>query len=112
MSDETARARLLELSDFAGPWSIWIAATLRLADHIEAGSTRAEDLAAASRADADTLRRLHRPPTADAARRAPAPSRDALRSAPGRRGRARILVVEGVLTQLPRADEAAFDSSC
>jgi 2,7-dihydroxy-5-methyl-1-naphthoate 7-O-methyltransferase len=58
VSDETARARLRELSDFAAPWSIWIAATLRLADHIEAGATRADELAAAAGADAGTLRRL------------------------------------------------------
>lgn len=58
MSEESARERLRELADFAAPWSVWIAATLRLADHVENGATRLDELAAASGADADALRRL------------------------------------------------------
>jgi hypothetical protein len=57
---ETARARLRELSDFARPWSVWVAATLRLPDHIEAGATRLDDLAERAGADADVLQRLLR----------------------------------------------------
>ena len=53
-----ARARLRELSDLATPWAVWIATTLRLADHIQAGATTLEELAAAAGADADALRRL------------------------------------------------------
>jgi hypothetical protein len=37
---------------------VWIAATLRLADHIEAGTTGVEELAARVDADPDALRRL------------------------------------------------------
>lgn len=60
MSSDAARARLRELSDFAAPWAVWIAATLRLADHLEAGATRLEDLAEQADADPDALQRLLR----------------------------------------------------
>jgi hypothetical protein len=53
-----ARARLRELSDLATPWAIWIAATLELADHVDAGATTLDELAAAAGADEDALRRL------------------------------------------------------
>jgi hypothetical protein len=59
-SSDAARARFRELTDFAVPWAVWIAATLRLADHVEAGSTRLEDLAERTGADPDALRRLLR----------------------------------------------------
>ena len=55
-----ARERLQELSDFAAPWSVWIAATLRLPDHIAAGDVTDEALAACADADLDALRRLMR----------------------------------------------------
>jgi hypothetical protein len=57
---DAARARLRELSDFAAPWAVWIAATLRLADHIEAGATSLDELAERTGADRDALRRLLR----------------------------------------------------
>jgi hypothetical protein len=57
---DEARERLSELSDFAAPWSVWIAATLRLPDHIEAGATRLEELADRARVDRDGLARLLR----------------------------------------------------
>lgn len=60
MSSDDARARLRELSDFAAPWAVSIAATLRLADHLEAGTTSLEDLAEQTGADPDALRRLLR----------------------------------------------------
>jgi len=60
VSSDAARVRLRELSDFAAPWAVWIAATLRLADHVEAGATRAEELAERAGADPDALRRLLR----------------------------------------------------
>ena len=60
MSAEKARARLRELSDFAAPWAVWIAATLRLADHVEAGATRLSDLAERACVDPDALERLLR----------------------------------------------------
>jgi hypothetical protein len=57
---DAARARLRELSDFAAPWAVWIAATLRLADHIEAGATELDDLAERAGAEPGALRRLLR----------------------------------------------------
>lgn len=60
MSAEGARARLRELSDFAAPWAVWIAATLRLPDHVEAGATRLPDLAERAGVDRDALERLLR----------------------------------------------------
>lgn len=60
MSSDAAQARLRELGDFAAPWSLWIAATLRLADHIEAGATGLEELARRTGANPDALQRLLR----------------------------------------------------
>jgi hypothetical protein len=57
---DAARARLRELSDFAAPWAVWVAATLRLADHIEAGVSRLDELADSTRTNRDSLRRLMR----------------------------------------------------
>jgi hypothetical protein len=54
------RDRLRELSDFAAPWAIWIAATLRIADHVDAGAARVEDLAKRAGAEPDSLERLLR----------------------------------------------------
>jgi 2,7-dihydroxy-5-methyl-1-naphthoate 7-O-methyltransferase len=53
-----AQARLRELTDFAAPWTTWVAATLRLADHIEAGATRPEEMAERTGADPNSLRRV------------------------------------------------------
>jgi hypothetical protein len=60
VSVDAAQERLRELSDFAAPWAVWIAATLRLADHVQAGATRPEDLAERVGADPDALQRLLR----------------------------------------------------
>jgi 2,7-dihydroxy-5-methyl-1-naphthoate 7-O-methyltransferase len=60
VSADAARARLRELSDFAAPWSLWIAATLRLADHIQAGANRLEALAERAGVNAGALERLLR----------------------------------------------------
>ncbi|WP_151483394.1 methyltransferase [Streptomyces albicerus] len=54
------RVDLAVLADLVTPWAIRVAATLRLADHIAAGRTRLPELARASDADADALRRLLR----------------------------------------------------
>jgi SAM-dependent methyltransferase len=48
------------LSDLCTPWSMHVVATLRVADHIAAGTTRINDLAAASGATADSLHRVLR----------------------------------------------------
>jgi O-methyltransferase domain len=60
MSADAAQARLRELSDFAAPWGLWIAATLRLADHIEDGATGLQQLAERAGANPDALQRLLR----------------------------------------------------
>lgn len=49
-----------ELGDLCTPWCVHVAATLRIANHIEAGITRIGELAAASGADADFLHRVLR----------------------------------------------------
>jgi hypothetical protein len=53
-------ADLWALSDLCTPWCLYVAATLRVAEHIAAGKTRIADLAAASGADADSLQRVLR----------------------------------------------------
>jgi 2,7-dihydroxy-5-methyl-1-naphthoate 7-O-methyltransferase len=60
MSSDAAQARLRELTDFAAPWGLWIAATLRLADHIQEGATGLEELAQRTDANPDALERLMR----------------------------------------------------
>jgi hypothetical protein len=60
VSADAARARLRELTDFAAPWAVSVAATLRLADHIEAGATRLAELAERAGAEPDALHRLLR----------------------------------------------------
>lgn len=60
MSSDGPQGRLRELSDFAAPWAVWIAATLRLPEHVDAGATRLEELAERASADPDALRRLLR----------------------------------------------------
>ena len=60
MSAEAARARLRGLTDFAAPWAVSVAATLRLADHIKGGADRLGELAERAGADPDALLRLLR----------------------------------------------------
>jgi hypothetical protein len=57
---DATRERLRELTDFAAPWTVSVAATLRLPDLIEAGATRLEELAERAGADPDALGRLLR----------------------------------------------------
>jgi hypothetical protein len=57
---DAPRARLRELTDFAAPWAVWIAATLRLPEHIEAGAAGLEDLAERANVEPDALGRLLR----------------------------------------------------
>lgn len=49
-----------ELGDLCTPWCVHVVATLRVAQHIEAGVTRIDELAAASAADSDFLHRVLR----------------------------------------------------
>jgi hypothetical protein len=60
VSSDAAQARLRELTDFAAPWGLWIAATLRVADHIQEGATRLQQLAQRTDANPDALGRLMR----------------------------------------------------
>jgi SAM-dependent methyltransferase len=46
------------LSDLCTPWCIYVVATLRIADHIAAGTTEIDDLAAAAGCDSDSLHRV------------------------------------------------------
>jgi hypothetical protein len=59
-SSDPAQALIRELSDFAAPWAVWIAATLRLAGHVEAGASQLEELAGRAGADPKSLGRLLR----------------------------------------------------
>jgi hypothetical protein len=52
---EQANADLRALSDLCTPWCIHVAATLRIADHLAAGITDVDSLAAAAGCDADSL---------------------------------------------------------
>ena len=51
---------LWELSDLSTPWCVHVVATLRIADHIEAGITEIANLAFASGVDRDSLYRMLR----------------------------------------------------
>ncbi len=57
MSDQED-VSLWELSDLRTPWCIFVAATLRIADHIAAGIDQIDDLAAAAGCDPFVLHRL------------------------------------------------------
>jgi hypothetical protein len=69
---------LFELSDLSTPWSIHVVATLRVADHIAAGTTQIDDLAAAAGCDADALSRVLRHLVGRGVFTQPAPGRFAL----------------------------------
>lgn len=49
---------IFALSDLSTPWCVHVVATLRIADHMAAGRTQVEDLAAASGSNADSLHRV------------------------------------------------------
>ena len=51
---------LWSLCDLCTPWCVHVVATLRIADHVAAGSTQIEALAAASGSDAESLHRVLR----------------------------------------------------
>lgn len=48
------------LSDLCTPWCVHVVATLRIAEHLDAGVTRIDELANASACDADALQRVLR----------------------------------------------------
>jgi len=51
---------LWTLSDLATPWSVRVVATLRIAEHMAAGITKIDELAAAAECDAESLARVLR----------------------------------------------------
>lgn len=82
---------LWELADFATPWCIHVAATLRVADHIAAGTCEIGPLAAACSADRDALQRVLRQLVIAGVFEEPSPGRFVLNDM------ARGLVGDGVL---------------
>jgi hypothetical protein len=66
------------LSDLCTPWCIHVVATLRIADHIAAGITRIDELAAASGSHGDSLHRLLRHLVGEGVFEEPSPGRFAL----------------------------------
>jgi SAM-dependent methyltransferase len=69
---------LWALTDLCTPWCVHVVATLRIADHIEAGKTEIDKLAAASGADRDSLYRVLRHLVSKGVFEEPAPGRFAL----------------------------------
>jgi 2,7-dihydroxy-5-methyl-1-naphthoate 7-O-methyltransferase len=74
-------ADLAALSDLCTPWCVHVVATLRIADHIAAGTTGVEELAAAAGCDRDALHRVLRHLVGRGVFEQPAPGRFALNEA-------------------------------
>ena len=72
---------LWSLSDLSTPWCVHVVATLRIADHIVAGRTGIDQLAAAAGADRDSLHRVLRHLVSKGVFEEPAPGRFALNDA-------------------------------
>lgn len=85
---------LWDLCDLCTPWCVHVAATLRIADHIAAGTTNIDKLAAASGADRDSLHRVLRHLVSKGLFEEPAPGRFVLNEP------ARALLDEQVLVGL------------
>jgi SAM-dependent methyltransferase len=71
-------ANLRALSDLCTPWCVHVVATLRIADHIAAGTTDIKTLAAKAGCDADSLARVLRHLVGKGVFQEPAPGRFAL----------------------------------
>jgi 2,7-dihydroxy-5-methyl-1-naphthoate 7-O-methyltransferase len=71
-------ADLYALADLSTPWCVHVVATLRVADHIAAGITQIDDLAAAAGCDAEALSRVLRHLVGRGVFEQPAPDRFAL----------------------------------
>ena len=69
---------LWELADLCTPWCILVAATLRLADHIDSGHAQIDELAVAAGADPSALHRVLRHLVAKGVFEEPEPGRFAL----------------------------------
>jgi hypothetical protein len=74
-------ADLHGLTDLSTPWSLHVVATLRVADHIAAGTTGIDELAAAAGCDAGALSRVLRHLVGQGVFDQPAPGRFALNEA-------------------------------
>ena len=72
---------LWSLTDLSTPWCVHVVATLRIADHIQAGNAQIDQLAAASGADGDSLYRVLRHLVSKGLFQEPAPGRFALNEA-------------------------------
>jgi SAM-dependent methyltransferase len=81
--DQTAAesANLGALSDLCTPWCIRVVATLRIADHIAAGTTDIKTLARSAKCDADFLQRVLRHLVGKGVFAEPAPGRFVLNEA-------------------------------
>ena len=66
------------LSDLCTPWCVHVVVTLRIAEHVTAGKTQIDDLAAASRSDRDSLQRVLRHLVGQGVFEEPSPGRFAL----------------------------------
>jgi SAM-dependent methyltransferase len=69
---------LWQLSDLCTPWCVYVVATLRIADHMAAGTTEVGALSAASGAHAESLHRVLRHLVSKGLFEEPAPGRFAL----------------------------------
>src|SRR5437899_12574354 len=72
---------LWDLSDLSTPWCVHVVATLRIANHIEAGNTDIDTLAIASGVDRESLQRVLRQLVSKGLFEEPAPGRFALNEA-------------------------------
>src|SRR6185437_8528440 len=79
--DERQDVDLWALTDLATPWCVYVVATLRIADHLAAGTTDIGELAQVSGADADSLARVLRHLAGRGVFAEPAPGRFALNAA-------------------------------
>jgi 2,7-dihydroxy-5-methyl-1-naphthoate 7-O-methyltransferase len=79
--DERQDVDLWALTDLATPWCVYVVATLRIADHLAAGTTDIDELAQASGADAESLARVLRHLAGRGVFAEPAPGRFALNAA-------------------------------
>jgi 2,7-dihydroxy-5-methyl-1-naphthoate 7-O-methyltransferase len=71
-------ADLFSLADLCTPWCVHVAATLRVAQHIEAGRSGSAEIAEAAGADGDALQRVLRHLVSQGVFEEPAPGRFAL----------------------------------
>jgi 2,7-dihydroxy-5-methyl-1-naphthoate 7-O-methyltransferase len=78
---ERERVDLEALSDLGTPWCVHVVATLRIAEHLAAGTTGIQELAAAAGCDADALHRVLRQLVGRGVFQEPAPGRFALNPA-------------------------------